>query len=278
MILKEWLRFIYGMAMGTSVPYIKPTNRFMWPTTFKKVDEQFSLFLGGSCACGILHDADNILLINSNSGKAAVQLQQSIGQDFKSQKLSILNTSYRQDFLNGNQLYSNVSKFVIPNLNESKLLKEWPSKPENLEKTLEENTFEIAGESVMVIPVSESASQSDLVVFFKKRRVLFLGALFYNRIHPVLHPHDGMNVQNWIRNLEALLLRFQPLHIVPAEGEIAEPQALTEFISYLKSLSDPKVEFLDCRKNFDWIEIPGQTSLEENFDLLRENIKSFTKF
>lgn len=278
MILKEWLRFIYGMAMGTSVPYIKPTNRFMWPTTFKKVDEQFSLFLGGSCACGIIHDADNLLLINSNSGKAAVQLQQSIGQDSKSQKLRILNTSFRQDFLNGNQLHSNVEKFFVPNLNESKLLKEWPNKPETLEKICEERTFEIAGENVMVIPVSESASQSDLVVFFKKRRVLFLGALFYNRIHPVLHPHDGMNVQNWIRNLEALLLRFQPLQIVPAEGEIAEPQALTEFISYLKSLSDPKVEFSDCRKNFDWIEIPGQTSLEENFDLLRENIKSFTKF
>ena len=87
-----------------------------------------------------------------------------------------------------------------------------------------------------------------------------------------------MNVANWIRNLEVLQARFQPIHIIPAEGDIADHQALLDFISYLKSLSDPKVEFSVCRETYDWIEIPGQTSLEENFDLLRENIRSFTKF
>jgi hypothetical protein len=42
------------------------------------------------------------------------------------------------------------------------------------------------------------------------------------------------------------------------------------FISYLRDLSDPAVEFSRCRELYDWLEIPSHTSLEENFDLLRE--------
>ncbi len=278
MIFKEWLRFIYGMAMGTSVPYIKPTNRFMWPTALRKIDDNLSLFLGGSCVCGILHDSQGSLLINTNSGAAGAQLHQFMTDEIKSPAPIIINTSAINDVLGGSKFFLNSTRILIPDVSDKNLLREWPDRPETLEKITEEKTIELAGETCVIVPVRDSASHCDLAVFLKKRKILFLGSLFYNRIHPVLRSLEGMNVNHWIGNLEALMERFQPNQVIPAEGDVGDTKSLLEFISYLKSLSDPKVEFSDCRKNYDWLEIPGQTSLEENFDLLRENIKSFTKF
>ena len=266
------------MTMGTSVPYIKPSKRFLWPTACKKIDDEFSLFLGGSCVCGIFHGASQSVLINTNSGSAADQLQKFVESEIKERPLAIFNTSLTHDFFAGNKNYSRFVKYYIPSVGENSLRELWPDKPEQVESLEEERRFEFEGETFVVVPVKDCASHIDLVIFLEKRKILFLGALFYNHIHPVLKPLDGMNVSNWIRNLDSLMSRFQALQIIPAEGDIGDSAAMNEFISYLKALSDPGVEFSECRKTYDWIEIPGQTSLEENFDLLRENIKSFTKF
>ncbi len=278
MIFKEWLRFIYGMAMGTSVPYIKPTNRFMWPTALKKVDQQFGLFLGGSCVCGIYKSESHSVVINTNAGAAAQQLHQIIEHEYKAPQYLVFNTSLSNDFISGNKNYPPLTKYYIPKVSDQVLQAEWPNKPDAIEKISEERIFKFDDENILVVPVLESASHIDLAVFFEKRKTLFLGALFFNHIHPILRPLEGMNVSNWIRNLEKLQERFKPELIIPAEGDPANAQEFKDFISYLKALSDPQIEFSECRKIYDWIEIPGQTSLEENFDLLRENIKSFTKF
>lgn len=88
-------------------------------------------------------------------------------------------------------------------------------------------------------------------------------------MHPPLRMSAGMNMQRWRQVLPELMARFQPRTIVPAEGDLATAADVHEFEQYLSDLSDEKVEFNHCRQKYDWMEIPSQTSLEENFDLLR---------
>lgn len=258
MTTKEWLRFLTGLIMGTSVPYIKPSNRFLWPTALQKVDDQFSLFLGGSCVCGILASEAQCLLINTNSGAAAKQLKTYIAQDLNLKVKQVISTSDGKDFIDGNRYYAPESQFIRSLTNEQNL--------------------QFAGEELLLVPIQKAASTCDLVVYLKSRKTLFLGALFYNKIHPIFRPADGMNIKNWILQLEEVMNRFQPEKIIPAEGDVGSALDVFEFISYLKILSDPQIEFSECRKRFDWIEIPGQTSLEENFELLRAKLKTHTKF
>ena|SRR5258708_38740701 len=99
MNFKEWLRFVYGMTMGTSVPYLKPTQRFLWPTAEKKLDDRLSLFLGGSCVCGIFANGPQSLLINTNSGAAAKQVYNYCEQDLKTTTTAIISTSVFCDFM-----------------------------------------------------------------------------------------------------------------------------------------------------------------------------------
>jgi glyoxylase-like metal-dependent hydrolase (beta-lactamase superfamily II) len=130
---------------------------------------------------------------------------------------------------------------------------------------------------VHLIPIPAASTGSDLVIFLEKRALLFAGPLFYNHMQPVLRAGPGLKPCEWVRTLEELLARFQPRHVVPAEGDLGTEEDVREFIAYLKALSDPEVEFSYCRSNFDWPEIPGTTSLEENFDLVRGE-KSHTTF
>ena len=48
------------------------------------------------------------------------------------------------------------------------------------------------------------------------------------------------------------------------------------FAAYLAALTNHDIEFAECRRDYDWIEIPSATSLEENFDILRGNEKVIT--
>ena len=129
----------------------------------------------------------------------------------------------------------------------------------------------LGDEKVHLLPVDGAFSSRDLVVFFEKRRVLMLGGLFYNELHPPLNSQRGLSAKKWVRFLRNLSSQFpeEIKTLVPHEGDLCGIGKVESFVSYLEKLSDPSVEFAQCRKVFDWKEIPSHTSLEENFDFLR---------
>jgi hypothetical protein len=105
---------------------------------------------------------------------------------------------------------------------------------------------------------------------------MFLGPLFFNRIHPDLRPGPGFNPEKWLETLQNLITRFHPRTIVPGEGDLTNEGDLSVFIDYLKALMNPNIEFSYCRQNYDWSEIPSATSLEENFNILRGKSRTVT--
>src|SRR4051812_1344310 len=50
--------------MGTSMPYLKPTKRYLFPSSRYDVDENLSFLLGGNCVCAILAGDNEALVIN----------------------------------------------------------------------------------------------------------------------------------------------------------------------------------------------------------------------
>lgn len=276
MNLKEFVRFCYGMFMGTSVHYIKPSKRHLWPTKVEKLDDGFSLFIGGSGHCGVLREGSRALLVNTNQGSAAETLQETLKAQGVEKVETVVLTSLYRDFSGGLPLFESADSILVP-AEEARYMREQIGDLSQLCQLIrDEKTIQFGDETLRLLPMGRIATWSDLVVFLEKRSVLFLGALFFNGIHPVLHPQIRFNVVNWITQLRTLLDRFQPKVIVGAEGALATRADVEKFISYLEALTNESVEFQDCRKNFDWIEIPSHTSLEENFDLLREKVKRHT--
>lgn len=275
MTFKEFIRFTYGLLMGTSTPLLKPVQRFLYPTHKHTIDPELSLLLGGSGICAILTAPNGErLVINTNQGAAAKELRAWANEKGQGEEKLIL-TSTVSDMAGAVSLYSLSSEIYFAGEG-SALRAALPEGQGKLIQVEKDRVIEFAGERIHLLPVGPAASGSDLVVFLEKRATLFLGPLFYNRLHPILRPGKGFSPEGWIRALENIVVRFQPKIIVPAEGDLAGGADLILFISYLKDLTDPKTEFSDCRRKYDWAEIPSYTSLEENFDLLHEKVKSHT--
>ncbi len=316
MTFREFIRFAYGLVMGTSVQYVKPRQRFLWPTKVIQLDETLSLMLGGSCICGILHAEKEAILINTNQGSAAEDLRSEIQRLGITKINAVINTSMDVEFAGGNSLFSDAERWVhADTLMQSEGEGEIERKVKfgrfghQDGKCIQNIAFR--EEIIHVIPVNrfrgaqvvedirhpgstreslssmnmalnsqhmrnDDAESLELVVFLENEQILFTGGLFFNRIHPPLANHANVDLTTWASVLEELLVKWNPKVVVPAEGGVATADDIRSFVAYLRALGNPQVEFQECRRRFDWIEIPGHTSLEENFDWVRENQKTHT--
>ena len=275
MNFREAVLLVYGLIFATSTPYLKPKKRFMFPTAVYKFDENLKFFLGGSGICAELRSDREMLVVNTNQGDAARLWRDEIARDAGSRDFSVALNTIRGAFGNPStlrELSSAKSVYVHSDFGES--LEPFASFP--VKTVTREIVLSIGDETVHLIPVSDAATGSDLVVFFEKRSVMMFGALFNNRIHPELSMGVASRGAHWIAALEELIAKYSPRVCVPGEGEFGTMAEVREFIRYLSSLMDPSVEFSYCRQNFDWHEIPSATSLEENYDILRRDVKTHT--
>ncbi len=269
---KEFLRFIYGMFMGTSVQYIKPTKRHMFGTLWEPLDENAFVQHGGSSNCLVLRQGDKALVVNSGQAGPAQKMLEELRQLGVRQVEILIATSLFQDFVNGWEKLAPTQ--VLVGAYPVDRLREYFG--ERCLSIAEPKIIEWGLEKVEIVPLAPGFSTRDLAVFLHRRKILILGGMFYNRIHPVIHPGLGFDVDSWVRQLGELVGRFKPDRILPAEGDWGKAVDVDLFARYLTDLTNPEVEFQYCRKNYDWIEIPSYTSLEENFDLLREKKKNHT--
>lgn len=234
--------------MGTTIDYVKSSKRHVWPSLFRKVDDELTIQIGGTHNCGILFSKGEIGLIDSGSGQATQDLKDWLSKSYPHARVSwILNTCSDHDAAGGNELFPEA---------------------ELLSQKNESQSSKFASESILVQSASSITGDDDRIIYLKSHRILFLGRLFSNRIHPVLPARA--HIQRWLGFLKNVGSDFPYGTGVPAEGNLGGPLDVDLFHNYLRDLSDPNVEFSICRRNYDWTEIPGLTSLEENFDFLRE--------
>ncbi len=271
---REAILLVYGLIFGTSTPYLKPKNRFLFPTAIFSFDKDLKFFLGGSGICAELRSGTDLLIVNTNQSDASNLWAHELRRNGGIESSSLVLNSLNGVFGDATQVTSFAPRAVFAHaedLNEHPWLAGVPFK--NVEHEI---TILVGDETVHLIPVSGCATTSDLVVFFEKRSVMMLGSLFSNRIHPQLYFGAAARAKHWIETLEMLMLKYAPAVVVPGEGQMGSIGDVQEFVRYLKALTDPNVDFSYCRENFDWTEIPSATSLEENFDILRRNVKTHT--
>jgi cyclase len=84
-------------------------------------------------------------------------------------------------------------------------------------------------------------TDGDVVVHFARARVLAVGGLVANAIHPAFVPDHGGDVRNWIRILKELRRDFgddRDLVVVPGDGALGGIDLLDRQIDYLQSIVD----------------------------------------
>lgn len=307
-----WFSFknLYGLVMGTSTDWMKPASRPHWPTAFYPLGDDLQVFLGGTGNCGLLQGPAGTLLINCGSSPSSESLFQHLKEQ-KSGNYVLIGLASSKDCI-GSMDLGHWDHVFLPDVTHGRVSLTDPIEPSGkileIETKVNETTgeakktetkisdpkvaeakmvrvsqplsFSWGGEKVHVFPMCRGKSETSLVVALENHKVLFSGPLVFNRIHPPLPSTPHWEVNSWIESLSSLQENtvFQNLQwVVPQEGDIGDKSLIPQFVDYIKDLSDPDVEFSFCREHYDWMEVAGYTSLEENFQKMRSRFSSIGK-
>ena len=282
------LHFIYGAFMGTTIEYVKTNRKEFLSIQSKQLDSNCFLFQGGSGNSFLKQSGNKILFIDpgyehialklkniiqnlslsANSGSNSqiqTQAQTKTQNNTQSDSKPHSSGSANSDFLAGKKLYLfHTSASVL----RASGAKHYPM-AQQIEWDEGESKLQTLNEfGAKVLSYKNAQAEQNHVYVFESEKILVLGDLFYNHYHPILQASS--NLAQWQLALEDILNKYPDFQYIPGEGELCGSAELIKMIEYVKALQNSELEFAYMRANFDWRELTGFTSLEENFDISRK--------
>jgi hypothetical protein len=283
----RFFHYAYGLVMGTSVPYLKPVNRFLFKFDSKIIyqsgETKVELLSGGAGNVLLIKSAGEVLIVNTNLGPVARELAHQFKNWLAARSESGAATprcrmvvqALTAEFAGGISFWD---PFVSEYLYQSKdlssearahRLQDFGIAPSKGREILETEKLQVGEIEVVLRPVERAVTGTDMIVDIESLGLRMFGPLFYRHLHPALRYRSEVSPRRWAQELESSQNLDWVKTAVPGEGVAGDARELDIFLNYIKTLSTDGVEFSNCRAQFDWPEIPSFTSLEENFDLLQ---------
>lgn len=264
MNLGEWIRFLYGITLGTSTPLIDVGARPLRNMEKKSLGSGVTAFIGGACNCVALENNGKILLINSNMGKTSEEILHSL-----TGVSHIVNQKAHMYFAAGNELYPEARDIYVGNYNRARLISVFSDRKVPNHIVSEKIEIDWGTNKIILEPISIGMFEKNLVVNLPDSKTLMLGDLFYNKVFPVLKMHSQLDVTDWISTLERLLSKYQPDRIIPGEGSIGNAQDVGLFVEFLKDVSVPGAKASLLNEKYKWENISGLSSLEQSIEAFK---------
>ena len=85
--------------------------------------------------------------------------------------------------------------------------------------------------------MGKAHSVNDVVVYFKRRKLLAVGDLVFVNMHPVLLDANG-SVASWRRILDELERDFEIETVVPGHGDVSQKDSISKMKEYFSSIAD----------------------------------------
>jgi glyoxylase-like metal-dependent hydrolase (beta-lactamase superfamily II) len=205
--------------------------------------------IGGNIV--VLKAEGKLLMVDAGIGQAGELLKETISKKFNLPVEILINTHYHPDHTGGNKAIAEGSlvishKNCLATLN--KLVKE-ASKSEGGKKLLEQillpnevflekKEIKFGDESLLLLYLGPGHTRGDIVVIFKKNKVIHTGDLFFHNIAPYIDVRDGSDTENWVKAINRLSVMYKGFTVVPGHGEVTDMVAFLKFAGYLKYLND----------------------------------------
>ncbi len=205
------------------------------------IDSQMKIYIGGGCNSTVLlsNDGRKAIIVDTKYFGSAKKLRSKISAP----EITIINTHFHLDHARGNKHYPDA--FIISgNTN----WKQWDfdtaysRHPDKILDPGEDFDIHFDDEIVHVSDMGRAHSPNDLIVFFKKRKVLAAGDLIWTNRHPILLDKN-VNLKLWISYLEIMESSYDVHTVVPGHGNISGKESISNmkeyFTSILRSINSP---------------------------------------
>jgi len=196
---------------------------------------------GGGGNIGVIADPAGVFMIDSMDESSAGQVRAAIKALPGGDKIRILiNTHWHSDHTDGNKVFGPGS-IIVAHENVRSLL----AKPQNLMGqqaqalpagalptiTYSDKLALWAGDiQVRLVHYPHAHTNGDTVVFIDKYKVVHMGDMFFNGLFPFLDVANGGDIDNWVRQLDAVLSSLSDdTKIIPGHGPLAGIAELKAF-------------------------------------------------
>lgn len=254
--------------------YLYPFMKKMKETTVLPYDQDLTLVMGGGNS-GILSSDSMVLVIDSKMDKASEELYQMAKEIAGNRPIVLINTHIHPDHVSGNNLYKGCRIIAGANYSKAQWIKDAGENNLPNEWLKDSMVFKMDDEIVHVYNMGKNIhSESDVVVYFSSRKMLFAGDLVLNKQAPVL-----MGLASPVAYMETfdfLKKKFDVKVLVPGHGSMGDVETINIFKQYFLDMkeasvnSDKKSELI--AKYADWNQVPFLMSPGATVSKFQESI------
>jgi glyoxylase-like metal-dependent hydrolase (beta-lactamase superfamily II) len=256
---------------------------YLWQSyqSFMKVetiqyDPQLTIYLGGGNSVVLTsEDGSAALVVDTKMRGAAETLREKVNAE----DIIIVNTHDHFDHVGGNPLYQ-PAKIIAGKYTK----KQWQDDagkasryPDITIKPGDEKVLKIGSETVHVYNMGRAHTFNDVVVYFENRKLLVVGDLVFNNMHPAVLAKSGTKVASWIKALDALSIKYSIKTLVPGHGPVANQNALVAMKDYFVAVGDSignKEKQKALKEKYkDYVSFPGMFSFNNTLKFIEQERK-----
>jgi len=196
---------------------------------------------GGGGNIGVIADPAGVFMIDSMDERSAEQVRSAIRAVPGGDKIRILiDTHWHNDHTDGNKAFGSGS-IIVAHENVRSLLaapqslmgQQTPPLPAAALPTITYSdmlTVWAGDAQIRLVHYPHAHTNGDTVVFIDKFKVVHMGDMFFNGMFPFLDVPNGGNIENWVKQLDAILSGLPADEkIIPGHGPLAGVAELKAF-------------------------------------------------
>jgi glyoxylase-like metal-dependent hydrolase (beta-lactamase superfamily II) len=186
---------------------------------------------GGNSVVYSAPDKSTVIVIDTKMGGSARKLKAYVDSINPDAKVTVINTHAHPDHTGGNKLFTK-AEFITGGYENAK-----PGVLQGmLIKAGETYTIKVPDDELEIRNMGNAHSFADVIVYFKKRKLLVTGDLVFNGWHPALIKQGGADTDKWVKALDYLQKNFDIKTAVPGHGQVSDAKILQEQKSYFEDI------------------------------------------
>lgn len=208
-----------------------------------RYDSQLVVYWGGRSGNSMVlvsEDGSKALVVDTKMNRDAKKLRKSIA----AKEVIVINTHSHADHTRGNALYPEA--VVIAGAYSKEQWAFDSDRGRYPDQTLvpgSEKTIKIGSETIHIYNTGRAHSWNDVVVYCENRRLLAVGDLVFQGMHPGFIKKAGTHVEDWIKVLEMLPEKYNVKTVIPGHGKISDKGIIAEMkdciIQIRNAVNDP---------------------------------------
>ncbi len=243
---------------------------------FLKINNNIYLAQSDGGNMGVYFGKDDIFMVDSQTFSNVDNNLKIIKRISKKPIKYLVNTSFHPDHNGGNKKVAKEGALIISHentRNKINKLRRSDSKKISSGLSMADITFSknmtiyFNNEKVEIIPVGNSKSNGDVMVFFTKSNVLFTGDIFYSKNkYPLIDINNGRSAEAMLSGLNTILKTSNATtKIIPGHGDAANTNEVNASINMLTAVFKRVLSLRENGKTIDEV-LQSKSSITGRFD------------